>query len=41
MNPFTLEPVRGEKTYIDLFFETLLPLLREAQLALPKSGPAT
>jgi glutamate/tyrosine decarboxylase-like PLP-dependent enzyme len=41
MNPFTLEPVRGEKTYIDLFFETLLPLLHKAQLALPKSGPAT
>jgi hypothetical protein len=31
MNLFTLEPVRGEKTYLDLFFETLLPLLRKTQ----------
>lgn len=37
MNAFTLEKVRGEKDYIDLFFETLLPLLRKVRLALTKS----
>jgi glutamate/tyrosine decarboxylase-like PLP-dependent enzyme/anti-sigma regulatory factor (Ser/Thr protein kinase) len=34
MNPFTLEPVRGERDYIELFLEVLLPLLREVWRAL-------
>lgn len=31
MNPFTLQPAHGNKDYIDLFFETLLPLLRKTR----------
>ncbi len=31
MNAFTLEPVRGDQTYIDLFLASLLPLLRAAR----------
>ena len=31
MNAFTLEPVRGSQTYIDLFLASLLPLLRAAR----------
>ena len=40
MNAFTLEPVRGEEDYIDLFFEALLPLLRKAESTLSKPEPA-
>jgi glutamate/tyrosine decarboxylase-like PLP-dependent enzyme/anti-sigma regulatory factor (Ser/Thr protein kinase) len=39
MNPFLLEPVRGEKDYLDLFLETLPPLLRRVRWALEISVP--
>jgi glutamate/tyrosine decarboxylase-like PLP-dependent enzyme/anti-sigma regulatory factor (Ser/Thr protein kinase) len=39
MNPFTLAPARGTKDYIDLFLETLLPLLRKARWTLDISTP--
>ncbi len=39
MNPFTLEPVRGDKDYIQLFLETLLPLLRKVRRKLEISTP--
>ncbi|UCC62878.1 MAG: ATP-binding protein, partial [Anaerolineae bacterium] len=39
MNPFTLEPVQGEKDYIHLFLETLLPLLRQARQVLEIGSP--
>jgi anti-sigma regulatory factor (Ser/Thr protein kinase) len=39
MNPFLLEPVRGDKDYLDLFLETLLPLLRRVRRALEISVP--
>jgi anti-sigma regulatory factor (Ser/Thr protein kinase) len=39
MNPFILEPVRGEKDYIELFLETLLPLLRKVRRTLEISTP--
>jgi glutamate/tyrosine decarboxylase-like PLP-dependent enzyme len=39
MNAFTLEPVRGEEDYIDLFFEALLPLLRKAECNCPDVYP--
>jgi anti-sigma regulatory factor (Ser/Thr protein kinase) len=39
MNPFTLEPVRGDKDYIELFLETLLPLLRKVRRTLEISTP--
>jgi len=39
MNPFTLEPARGDKDYIHLFLETLLPLLRKARRTLDISAP--
>jgi serine/threonine-protein kinase RsbW len=39
MNLFTLEPVRGDKDYIDLFLETLLPLLRKVRRTLELSTP--
>jgi glutamate/tyrosine decarboxylase-like PLP-dependent enzyme/anti-sigma regulatory factor (Ser/Thr protein kinase) len=39
MNPFTLEPVHGDKDYIHLFLETLLPLLRKVQQTLDISSP--
>ena len=31
MNPFILEPVKGDKDYVQLFLETLLPLLRKVR----------
>jgi glutamate/tyrosine decarboxylase-like PLP-dependent enzyme/anti-sigma regulatory factor (Ser/Thr protein kinase) len=34
MNPFLLEPVRGDKDYLHLFLETLPPLLRKVRRAL-------
>jgi len=39
MNPFTLAPARGDKDYIDLFLETLQPLLRKARRTLDISTP--
>jgi glutamate/tyrosine decarboxylase-like PLP-dependent enzyme/anti-sigma regulatory factor (Ser/Thr protein kinase) len=39
MNLFTLERAQGEKDYIDLFFETLLPLLRKVRQTLDISRP--
>lgn len=39
MNPFTLEPVRGNKDYIHIFLETLVPLLRKARQTLDISTP--
>jgi glutamate/tyrosine decarboxylase-like PLP-dependent enzyme/anti-sigma regulatory factor (Ser/Thr protein kinase) len=39
MNLFTLEPAHGDKDYIDLFLETLLPLLRKARRSLETSTP--
>jgi glutamate/tyrosine decarboxylase-like PLP-dependent enzyme/anti-sigma regulatory factor (Ser/Thr protein kinase) len=39
MNPFTLEPVRGDRDYIQLFLETLLPLLRKVRRELEISAP--
>jgi anti-sigma regulatory factor (Ser/Thr protein kinase) len=39
MNPFLLEPVRGEKDYLELFLETLPPLLRKVQRTLEISTP--
>jgi glutamate/tyrosine decarboxylase-like PLP-dependent enzyme/anti-sigma regulatory factor (Ser/Thr protein kinase) len=39
MNPFTLEPVRGDKDYIQLFLETLLPLLRKVRRTLEIGTP--
>jgi anti-sigma regulatory factor (Ser/Thr protein kinase) len=39
MNLFTLERAQGEKDYIDLFFETLLPLLRKIRQTLDISRP--
>jgi glutamate/tyrosine decarboxylase-like PLP-dependent enzyme/anti-sigma regulatory factor (Ser/Thr protein kinase) len=39
MNPFILEPVRGDKDYIQLFLETLPPLLRKVRRTLEVSTP--
>jgi serine/threonine-protein kinase RsbW len=39
MNLFTLEHAQGEKDYIELFFETLLPLLRKVRQTLDISRP--
>ena len=39
MNPFTLEAVRGEQDYIELFLETLLPLLRRIRRRLEINVP--
>jgi glutamate/tyrosine decarboxylase-like PLP-dependent enzyme/anti-sigma regulatory factor (Ser/Thr protein kinase) len=39
MNPFLLEPVRDDKDYIQLFLETLLPLLRKVRRTLEISTP--
>jgi serine/threonine-protein kinase RsbW len=39
MNPFLLEPVRGEKDYIQLFLESLPPLLRRVRRTLEISIP--
>ncbi len=39
MNPFFLEPVRGDKDYLHLFLETLPPLLRRIRRALEISFP--
>jgi glutamate/tyrosine decarboxylase-like PLP-dependent enzyme/anti-sigma regulatory factor (Ser/Thr protein kinase) len=39
MNPFTLEDAHGDKDYIQLFLETLLPLLRKARQTLEISTP--
>jgi serine/threonine-protein kinase RsbW len=39
MNPFVLESVRGDKDYIELFLETLLPLLRTVRRRLEISTP--
>jgi serine/threonine-protein kinase RsbW len=39
MNPFLLEPVRGDKDYLHLFLETLLPLLRKVRRTLEISAP--
>jgi glutamate/tyrosine decarboxylase-like PLP-dependent enzyme/anti-sigma regulatory factor (Ser/Thr protein kinase) len=39
MNPFTLEAAHGDKDYIDLFLETLAPLLRKARQTLEISTP--
>ena len=39
MNLFTLEPARGDKDYVHLFLETLLPLLRQARRTLDISTP--
>ena len=39
MNPFTLELAHGDKDYIQLFLETLVPLLRQARKILEISTP--
>ncbi len=39
MNPFLLEPVRGDKDYLDLFLETLPPLLRKVRQTLELGTP--
>jgi anti-sigma regulatory factor (Ser/Thr protein kinase) len=39
MNPFLLEPARGDKDYLHLFLETLLPLLRKVRRTLEISTP--
>jgi serine/threonine-protein kinase RsbW len=39
MNPFLLEPVRGDRDYLHLFLETLPPLMRRARRALELSVP--
>jgi len=39
MNPFTLEPVHGDKDYIHLFLETLMPLLRKVRQTLDIRTP--
>jgi glutamate/tyrosine decarboxylase-like PLP-dependent enzyme/anti-sigma regulatory factor (Ser/Thr protein kinase) len=39
MNPFLLEPVRGDKDYLHVFLETLPPLLRRVRRALEISLP--
>jgi anti-sigma regulatory factor (Ser/Thr protein kinase) len=39
MNPFLLEPVRGDKDYLHLFLEILLPLLRRVRRTLEISFP--
>jgi glutamate/tyrosine decarboxylase-like PLP-dependent enzyme/anti-sigma regulatory factor (Ser/Thr protein kinase) len=39
MNPFTLEPADGDKDYIHLFLETLVPLLRKVRQTLDISKP--
>jgi anti-sigma regulatory factor (Ser/Thr protein kinase) len=39
MNPFTLEAARGDQDYIELFLETLLPLLRKVRRTLEISTP--
>jgi glutamate/tyrosine decarboxylase-like PLP-dependent enzyme/anti-sigma regulatory factor (Ser/Thr protein kinase) len=39
MNPFLLEPVQGDRDYLHLFLETLLPLLRKVRRTLEISTP--
>lgn len=39
MNPFSLEATQGDKNYIQLFFETLVPLLRKVRKTLNISKP--
>jgi hypothetical protein len=39
MSTFLLEPARGYQDYIDLFLETLLPLLRTIRRTLEISTP--
>jgi len=39
MNPFLLEPVRGDKDYLHLFLETLPPLLRKVRRTMEISTP--
>ncbi len=39
MNPFLLEPVRGDKDYVHLFLETLPPLLRQVRRTIEISTP--
>jgi anti-sigma regulatory factor (Ser/Thr protein kinase) len=39
MNPFTLEPAHGDKDYIHLFLETLVPLLRKVRQTLDICTP--
>jgi glutamate/tyrosine decarboxylase-like PLP-dependent enzyme/anti-sigma regulatory factor (Ser/Thr protein kinase) len=39
MNPFTTEPAQGDKDYVQLFFETLEPLLRKIGQTLEIRSP--
>jgi anti-sigma regulatory factor (Ser/Thr protein kinase) len=39
MNPFLLEPARGDQDYLHLFLQTLPPLLRRVRRALEISSP--
>jgi glutamate/tyrosine decarboxylase-like PLP-dependent enzyme/anti-sigma regulatory factor (Ser/Thr protein kinase) len=39
MNPFLLEPVRGDRDYLHLFLETLPPLMRKVRRTLEISTP--